>query len=295
MSKVIEIKCKTPSCSNTFEIYKSEIGRKMYCSRACRSKHHWSTASVLEKRCKNPACNNVIQRKFKTKLDRVHYCCKECRKKYESTLVPMIAESICKTCGEEILTSREPCGKLVPKKLCKKCSAAAMKLRGHNRYNKINERYRNDAEYRSRIQKIKKVTGEKQSEKYKKEGLPPKWIKWYTKFSSFGKSKIEDRVVDFLKDKVAEVKRWYPISNMIVDIFVPEKNLVIECQGDYWHMNPKKYSAADYNKTIKKTAAEQWEKDKNRRLYMEYAGYTVVELWESEINGKDYSKLDIYL
>ena len=82
---------------------------------------------------------------------------------------------------------------------------------------------------------------------------------------------------------------------MFVDIYVPDKNLVIECFGDYWHMSPSKYSATDYNKSTKRTAAEQWEKDRKRKLFMESKGYKVVELWEHEINNGDYRKLDIYI
>jgi very-short-patch-repair endonuclease len=60
-------------------------------------------------------------------------------------------------------------------------------------------------------------------------------------------------------------------------------------------MSPERYKDSDYNKITKRTAKEQWEKDKRRRLFMESNGYKVVELWESEINRGDYKKLDIYM
>ena len=281
MNRTLTIKCKPPSCSNTFEIYKSELGRKTYCSRTCRSEHHWSTFPLPEKKCKNPKCDNMIQRKFKSKLDRVHYCCGGCKTKHENMILPTTIKSNCKMCLKEIINKREPCGKLVSRKMCDGCLYEFRKNRAYEQLNKIKELYATDQFFRDKIKRINVEVGKKQKEKYKKDGLPPKWIKWYTDFSSFGRSKIEDKVVKFLQSKVANIKRWYQI--------------VIECQGDYWHMNPNKYSGSDYNKTTKKTASEHWEKDKNRRLFMEYAGYTVVELWESEINNEDYSKLDIYL
>ena len=131
--------------------------------------------------------------------------------------------------------------------------------------------------------------------RYKVEGLPKSWMNWYRNFSSLGKSKIEDTVVEIVQQRVSRIERSYPISNIFVDIYIPEKNLVIECLGDYWHMNPSKYSATDYNKSTKRTAKEQWDKDKRRKLFIESKGYKIVEIWENEINHGDYKKLDIYI
>ena len=149
----------------------------------------------------------------------------------------------------------------------------------------------------NKMKNVHKLNGIKAKKHHKKFGLSKKWIEWYTNYSSLGKSKLEDKVYNYLKSKIVniEIKRWHSISNMFVDFYIPDKNLVIECQGDYWHMNPIKYSATDYNKTTKKTAKEHWNKDRKRKLFMEKSGYKVVELWEDEINQDNYKKLDIYL
>ena len=170
-----------------------------------------------------------------------------------------------------------------------------MKTRGQNRYKNINYKYKNDKNYKNRIDAQRKEVGKKMRDRYEKYGLPKKWVEWYEKFSKFGKSKLEDKVFDYITKKTNKVERWYPISNMFVDIFIPEKKLVVECHGDYWHMNPSKYNSDDYNKSTKRYAHEQWKKDKSRKLFMESGGYNVVELWENEINRGDYKKLDIYL
>jgi very-short-patch-repair endonuclease len=287
--------CKNPTCEKSFDLFPSEIGRKLYCSRECRSEHHWAENPILEKRCKNPSCDKFIKRKFRTTLDKVHYCSSECKKDHKKSTVKNSTESKCKICQTMIITTRQDCGKLVPRTMCDNCLLELRRNNAIKRLEEISVKMKYDLGFQEKIKIARKKQGELMRRRYKEHGLSPAWIDWYKNFSSFGRSSIEDAVVSHIKNKVNKIERWYPISNMFVDIYLPEKNLVIECQGDYWHMNPQKYSATDYNKTIKRTAAEQWEKDKNRRLYMEYAGYKVVELWESEINAQDYSKLDIYL
>lgn len=42
MNKLSNLKCKNPNYNNTFKLFKSEMGRKLYCSRVCRSKYHLS-------------------------------------------------------------------------------------------------------------------------------------------------------------------------------------------------------------------------------------------------------------
>lgn len=59
-----------------------------------------------------------------------------------------------------------------------------------------------------------------------------------------------------------------------VDIYIPSQRKIIECHGDYWHCNPKKYSANYYNKVMKRTAKEIWDRDAQRLQYLESIGYT---------------------
>ncbi len=291
----MKIECNNPSCKKSFDLFPSEVGRKIYCSRTCRSDHHWSRNPLFEKPCKNPKCNNIIKRKFKATLEKVLYCSLDCKREHKKTMIATSVESKCKNCQSIIVTKRQKCGKLIPRTMCDNCLLEMRRRNAIERLDEISKKMECDLNFQEKMKITRKNQGEMMRQRYKEHGLSPAWVKWYKNFSSFGRSSIEDKVENYLKDKVNIIERWYPVSNMFVDIYLPEKNLIIECQGDYWHMNPRKYLATDYNKTIKRTAEEQWEKDKNRKLYMEYEGYNVVELWESEINAQDYSKLDIYL
>ncbi len=56
------------------------------------------------------------------------------------------------------------------------------------------------------------------------------------------------------------------IGHLTVDIYIPELNLVVECDGDYWHNLPK-----------------QKHTDIRRDYWLRSQGYRVVRIWESEI------------
>ena len=66
-----------------------------------------------------------------------------------------------------------------------------------------------------------------------------------------------------------------------VDIFIPSKNLIIECYGDYWHCNPDIYKEDFYNKSLKLTAGEIWDRDSIRISLLKSFGYEVNIIWEN--------------
>jgi len=71
------------------------------------------------------------------------------------------------------------------------------------------------------------------------------------------------KVLDSLNITYQTGKR---ISPYFPDIFIPCANLVIECDGDYWHSRP-----------------EAKEKDTKRDTFMRDKGYEVVRIWERDI------------
>lgn len=300
MQNLINVKCLNSNCNNRFDIYKSSYDKKkkLYCCRKCRSEHHWLITPLYEKPCLN--CGNIMKRKFLQKLERLKYCCEKCRKEHKNYIkTNSTIKSNCSVCKKELINKREPCGKLVPRKTCDECIDKINKKTALNMCNVVNNRYKNDPIFRKKRKKIFKETGIKMREHHKIYGLSQKWIDAQkTRLGKgTGKSKLEDKLNNYLNSKITntEIRRYEPISNMMVDFYIPNKNLVIECHGDYWHMNPSKYSSNDYNTLTKRTAKEQWNKDLRRRLFMESRGYKVVEVWESEINNGDYKKLDIYV
>ena len=70
------------------------------------------------------------------------------------------------------------------------------------------------------------------------------------------------------------------------DIFIPSMNLVIECDGDYWHGNMKKYdnwNNLNQNQKIQKI------KDYVRTNELRQNGFKVWRLWESDIHNMSIS------
>jgi G:T-mismatch repair DNA endonuclease (very short patch repair protein) len=101
----------------------------------------------------------------------------------------------------------------------------------------------------------------------------------------FKDTKIELKVQDFLNRldinydthrNMLELERPYQC-----DIFLPEQNVVIECDGDYWHGNLEVYD--NWNNLSQKQKVQKI-KDYLRTNELLYKGFKVLRLWESEIN-----------
>ena len=70
-------------------------------------------------------------------------------------------------------------------------------------------------------------------------------------------------VLDYLNITYEE---QYIVSGFIADFYLPDYNLIIECDGDYWHNRP-----------------EQIIKDKRKNAVYKRFGYSLLRLWEHDI------------
>jgi len=68
------------------------------------------------------------------------------------------------------------------------------------------------------------------------------------------------------------------------DILIPDQSIVIECDGCYWHACPTHYPNSP-NSSRKN-------RDERRTEMLIKRGYTVIHIWEHEINSGDFSKLE---
>lgn len=71
-------------------------------------------------------------------------------------------------------------------------------------------------------------------------------------------------------------------SVLIPDILIPDKNIIIECFGDYWHCSEKKYNDDFFHEVIKKSAKEIRSNDQKRIDFLKNKGYNVIIVWENE-------------
>lgn len=73
-------------------------------------------------------------------------------------------------------------------------------------------------------------------------------------------------------------KKYYFYDFVITNI-----NFCIEFNGNYYHANPTIYNENFYNKHLKLTAAEIWDKDKIKNEYLQYQeNYKLYIIWESD-------------
>ena len=65
------------------------------------------------------------------------------------------------------------------------------------------------------------------------------------------------------------------------DIWVPVMNLIIECDGDYWHANPDRFKDEDLDER------QRLQKEKDIIITKELIekGFKILRLWEKEINS----------
>ena len=63
------------------------------------------------------------------------------------------------------------------------------------------------------------------------------------------------------------------------DILIPSTKTIIECDGDYWHGNTKRFP------NLNELQLKQIEKDKIRTKELKEKGFRVIRLWEEEIDN----------
>ena len=94
-----------------------------------------------------------------------------------------------------------------------------------------------------------------------------------------------------IKGKLGEAQIFVQDSELdMYKVYRPDyllNNKIIEFNGDFWHANPKYYSANDelprFDNT-KVVAKELWEADKKRYDALEKLGYKIKVVWESDYN-----------
>jgi G:T-mismatch repair DNA endonuclease (very short patch repair protein) len=90
---------------------------------------------------------------------------------------------------------------------------------------------------------------------------------------------IEIKIQNFLKEININFESDYVKGGFSFDIFIPDKNLIIECQGDYWHRNPLIFK----NKKLDKIQKVNIKRDKKKLKYLIKNKYKYLFLWENDI------------
>jgi very-short-patch-repair endonuclease len=96
-------------------------------------------------------------------------------------------------------------------------------------------------------------------------------------------SKLEDYFSELLdKEQISYLQFYYAKSiKAFYDFYIPQSNLLIEIDGDFWHCNPNsKYSVPQYSTQLKNISRDQ---EKNK--WASDNGYKLLRFWETDINN----------
>jgi len=97
----------------------------------------------------------------------------------------------------------------------------------------------------------------------------------------FVNTKIERKIAkELTKRKIPYIAQYTIDRRFVCDFVIPSLNIVIECDGDYWHANPKIYDI----KKLDKRQKEKVERDKIKDKRLKELGWRVVRFFESDIN-----------
>lgn len=98
------------------------------------------------------------------------------------------------------------------------------------------------------------------------------------------KTSIEVKVEDFLKEIEPSLKEKFVFQHLAkyftLDFAFPEAKVGIECQGTFFHIDPRVYPNGPICAVQRRNAG----RDKSKRKYLTERGWTIIELWEIEIN-----------
>ena len=101
-------------------------------------------------------------------------------------------------------------------------------------------------------------------------------------YSGFNKSntKIEVLMQEVLTDAGYNFETQIPILSYFPDILLTDYDIIIECDGNYWHCNPDIYPIPinDIQRKVLRT-----DSIRDKKLMEE--GYTVLRFWECDIEN----------
>ena len=162
-----------------------------------------------------------------------------------------------------------------------------------NIYKKNPEEYVNSRK-RTPTNWMKKSNYERWTILYGKEVADKKMESWSkrNKLPSSSKDTKPERLFALMLDMInIKYEKQKSVKKYKCDFYIPEYNLIVEIDGDYWHANPKKYKANDIIGPSKKTAKKIWESDKTKTHDILNEGYKVLRYWASDLKNITHEKI----
>lgn len=96
-------------------------------------------------------------------------------------------------------------------------------------------------------------------------------------------TKPELMLADMLRLMNVKFIDQFPLPRMYCDFFLPDYNMIVEVDGDYWHANPSLFAPTDLIGKKKTMAQEIWARDAERTNKIQSLGYKVMRIWSSDL------------
>lgn len=93
-------------------------------------------------------------------------------------------------------------------------------------------------------------------------------------------TKIELKIKFFLDEIQINYVTNKKINNFLCDFYLPDYDFVIECDGDYWHVNPLFFS----DKILTKSQIKNIDRDKRKNIMLNENKIPFLRFWEHDIN-----------
>lgn len=134
--------------------------------------------------------------------------------------------------------------------------------------------------------KVHGHTGKKHSEETK-EKLRLNTAKLWASGVFNRASSIHLKMRDFLNDLELEFEEEHQVKYFSFDFAFPEKKIAIECQGQFFHVDPRIYP----NGPICAIQRRNFGRDiAKRKVCSGQEGWTIIEIWEAEINDGSFKE-----
>lgn len=112
-------------------------------------------------------------------------------------------------------------------------------------------------------------------------------------YSKYNNTDIEIKTKEFLNELNVKYIFQYFLQNKqnkyCFDFYIPDKKLLIEVDGDYWHGNPKIY------KTLNKDQIYNKKRDERKNKFVKELGLNLLRFWGSDIHKLTTKEFSYYL
>ncbi len=279
MRKTITFNCENCRKEKTTPEAQFVKSKRHFCSRSCFNKFSKNNSTQLQTAC----CRNCKNTFSKRSAYKIVFCCKTCLKEYPRRHIEIpkiiemyemqmmtIAEIARKTHSTDCIIRAMLCENNVKMRDPKWFAINKPPAKGTKR----TEEHKRE---RSRISKNAYIKYPELREQMRKKMLKQisdgKMPQVNTGIEKIMASTLVELEIPFIFQKV--------FGYWCYDFYLPDYDLFLECDGDYWHAHPQQY----HNDSLNETQRKNKKRDERKERYVLVRGHNIIRFWEREINN----------